>query len=313
MYTNKRTDNLNMHIVDTHCKHIIFGCEDGEIYAPVFKSLLANFETRSRITLLHGTQLDNRLELLQLAATQMNRIFRDTRIDMPKLVDHIPELSSIPSLLRESVSPAPSSSSPATSHSSTRVAITAVHPAVRELHSRHVSSSSNQSVDVSAMPVTSWAMAAKKGAAVKAPPQDPVKERELPADGIRRNRKGQRIDPPTPEFKKEEVNRLKKLKLCNAHHLRQNCPYPDGKCEHDHFYKCNMKELETLKLVARMSACIHGSECADAGCIYGHRCPFPENRESGSKGKPCINGENCRFPPEMHNMDITAVRRLKIT
>ncbi|KAK6004966.1 hypothetical protein QM012_007745 [Aureobasidium pullulans] len=310
---DKMEDNLRMSIVDQHCKHILFGCEDGEIYGPMLKGIASNFEIRSRITLLHGTQLADRLVLLKLAANQMSHIFRDTKIDVSRLTDRIPELISVPSLLRESVSPPPLSSSPATSHSGSRVATTAVHPAVRSLHSRQVSASSNQSVDVSAMPITSWAMAAKKGAAVKAPPQDVVKERELPADGIRRNRKGQRIDPPTPEFKKDEVNRLKKLKLCNAHHLRRNCPYPDGKCEHDHFYKCNMRELETLKLVARMSACIHGSECSDAGCIYGHRCPFPESRESGSKEKPCINGENCRFPPEMHNMDVTAVRRLKIT
>ncbi|KAG9836543.1 HIT-like protein, partial [Aureobasidium melanogenum] len=310
---DKMEDNLHMNIVDTHCKHILFGCEDGEIYAPMLRRLAENLETRSRITLLHGTQLDNRLASLQLAATQMSRVFRDTRVNTSKVVDQIPELSFVPTLLQESVSPPSSSSSPATSHSSFRAVTTVVHPAVRELHSRQVSASSGQSVEMSATPVTSWAMAAKKGAAVKAPPQSSIKQRELSADGIRRNRKGQRIDPPTPEFKKDEVNRLKKLKLCNAHHLRHNCPYPDGKCEHDHIYKCNAKELETLKLVARMSACIHGSECSDAGCIYGHRCPFPDSRESGSKGKPCINGENCRFPPEMHNMDITAVRRLKIT
>jgi hypothetical protein len=139
--------------------------------------------------------------------------------------------------------------------------------------------------------------------------------RSLPTSksSLRQMAKGQRIDPPTPEFKKDEVNRLKKLKLCNAYHLRGDCPYPNGKCEHDHLYKCNPKELETLKLVARMSACIHGSECPDAKCIYGHRCPFPSSRDSDSKEKPCINGENCRFPAEMHNMDTAAVRRLKIT
>ncbi|KAH0346042.1 HIT-like protein, partial [Aureobasidium melanogenum] len=312
---DKMEENLHMNIVDTHCKHILFGCEDGEIYAPMLKRLFAeHVGTRSRITLLHGTPLDNHLISLRLAPTRMNAVFRDTGVDTPKVKDQIPEFSTIPTLLRESISPAPSSSSPATSHSSFRATSTVVqHPAVRELHSRQVSMSSNQSVESSAMPVTSWAMAAKKGAAVKAPPQSSIKERELSIDGICRNRKGQRIDPPTPEFKKDEVNRLKKLKLCNAHHLRHNCPYPDGKCEHDHLYKCNAKELETLKLVARMSACIHGSDCSDAGCIYGHRCPFPESRESGSKGKPCINGENCRFPPEMHKMDTTPVRRLKVT
>ncbi|KAI4718384.1 hypothetical protein E4T48_05388 [Aureobasidium sp. EXF-10727] len=311
---DKMEDNLNMNISNTHCKHILVGCEDGEIYAPMLKQLAQMADTKGRITLLHGAQLNSRLIALQLASTQMDEIFCNTRIDTPRSVDQIPEASSIPALLRESVSPPPLSSSPATSCSGSRTAVGSAHPAVRELHSRQVSESSNQSAPVSAAPVTSWAQAAMKGAAVKAAPQSIVKEyKELSADGIRRNRKGQRIDPPTPEFKKDEVNRLKKLKLCNAYHLRRDCPYPDGKCEHDHLYKCNAKELETLKLVARMSACIHGSECSDAKCIYGHRCPFPESKESGTKAKPCINGENCRFPPEMHKMDLQAVRRLKIT
>ncbi|KAI4763379.1 hypothetical protein E4T52_04590 [Aureobasidium sp. EXF-3400] len=312
---DKMEDNLYMNIVDTHCKHIIFGCEDGEIYAPILKRLAENFDIKPRITLLHGAQPDSRLEALQLAETQMGIIFRDTKVDTPIAVDQVPEKGHVPALHRVSVSPPPSSSSPATtSCSGSRTATGTKPPPVSESHSRKVSDSSNQSASVSAVPTTSWAMAARKGAAVKAPVKQSVSEKEqLPADGIRRNKKGQRIDPPTPEFKKDEVNRLKKLKLCNAYHLRRDCPYPDGKCEHDHTYKCNAKELETLKLVARMSACIHGSECSDAKCIYGHRCPFPGSREAGPKGKACINGENCRFPEEMHNMDTTAVRRLKIT
>ncbi|KEQ78201.1 hypothetical protein M436DRAFT_35657 [Aureobasidium namibiae CBS 147.97] len=311
---DKMEDNLYMNISNPHCKHILFGCADGEIYAPILRQLAENFQTKSRVTLLYGTQPDHRLVALRLAETPVGNIFRDTKVDTPVSVDQNPEISLIPALLRDSISPPPSSSSPATtSYSGSRTATGIAHPAVVKSHSRRVSEISDQSANV-AVPVTSWAMAAKKGAAVKAPPKQVVSEKEqLPADGIRRNRKGQRIDPPTPEFKKDEVNRVKKLKLCNAHHLRRNCQYADGKCEHDHSYKCNPKELETLKLVARMSACIHGSECSDAGCIYGHRCPFPGSKQGGSKEKPCINGAECRFPAEMHNMDTTAVRRLKIT
>jgi hypothetical protein len=306
-----------MNIGDAHCKHILFGCEDGEIYAPILRRLAENSHTRPRVTLLYETLLDSRLAALQFAETRMDLVLRNTKVDIPRSIE-VPEISPVPvpALLRESVSPPPSSSSsPATtSCSGSRTATGTAHPAVLESHSRKVSNTSVQSVSVSAGPSTSWAMAAKKGAAVKTPLKKSVNEQEqLPADGIRRNRKGQRIDPPTPEFKKDEVNRLKKLKLCNVHHLRGDCPYPNGKCEHDHLYKCNPKELATLKLVARMSACIHGSECPDAKCIYGHRCPFPSSRESDSREKPCINGENCRFPAEMHNMDTAAVRRLKIT
>ncbi|KAI5205312.1 hypothetical protein E4T42_04186 [Aureobasidium subglaciale] len=313
---DKMEEHLRMNIADTHCKHILFGCEDGEIYAPILRRLPETLGNQRRITLLHGTQPDRWLAALGLACTQMQDIFRNTKVDTHMVVGHVPQADSLPALARGGVSPP--SSSPTTSRSGSRTASGNSRPGVRQIHSRQISDSSDQSTDVLAVPGTpkigSWAMAAKKGAAVKVPPKDTIKEKEqFPTDYVPRNKAGQRIDPPTPEFKKDEVNRLKKLKLCNAFHLRHGCPYPKGKCEHDHTYKCNPKEVETLKLVARMSACIHGSECSDVSCIYGHRCPFPESREGSMRGRACINGENCRFPAEMHNMDLTIVRRLKIT
>ncbi|THZ41110.1 hypothetical protein D6C87_05971 [Aureobasidium pullulans] len=313
---DKMEENLAMYIFDKQCKHIVFGCEDGEIYAPILKRFTEKIETTQRVTLLHGTEPDRYLAALHIDKTQMNDIFRNTKMDIHKLVDHVAELDSVPALLMESVTPP--LSSPATSRSGSRTAVGTARTALPSIaHSRQDSASSISSA-ISGVQVkpkeNPWILAAKKGAAVKTPPKDIPKEKEQwPTDYVRRNKKGQRIDPPTPEFKKDEVNRLKKLKLCNAHHLRHDCPYPEGKCEHDHVYKCNPKELETLKLVARMSACIHGAECSDPKCIYGHRCPFPEAREGSMRGKACINGENCRFPAEMHNMDIVPVRRLKIT
>lgn len=123
---------------------------------------------------------------------------------------------------------------------------------------------------------------------------------------VPRNRKGQRVDPQIP-YNKDEVNRVKKLKMCNVHFLRGECPYGD-ECTHIHKYKPTKQELEVLRLVARMAPCMHGSECEDAKCIYGHRCPAPEGR----RGENCIFGDGCRFPLELHGLDTNVVKLTKV-
>ena len=248
---------------------------------------------------------DRHLKALDLMQCQMGDIFRNT--EMNKTNDLVADLAPLPTHLLERTPPVSSPASRSNSRAKERTYSTVLE------HSREASLASSNSNDMAHIKpkVTSWAMAAQKGASVKSPPPKLQKDCVM-TSGIRRNRKGQRIDPPTPEYKKDEVNRLKKMKLCNAHYLRQDCTFPDGKCTHDHSYKLNKSELETLKLVARMSACIHDSECDDPKCIYGHRCPFPEVRDGSMRGKACINGENCRFPPHMHNMDTAIVRVVKI-
>jgi hypothetical protein len=96
------------------------------------------------------------------------------------------------------------------------------------------------------------------------------------------------------------------MKLCNVYYLRGPCPY-DSKCGHRHDYSPKKGELETLRLVARMAPCDHGTECEDLDCIYGHICPAPDANERTKisnialeEGKTCIFGENCRFSGEMH-------------
>lgn len=112
-----------------------------------------------------------------------------------------------------------------------------------------------------------------------------------------RNSYGQRIDPLVTH-NKEEVARLKKLKLCNAHFLRRFCR-SGSDCYHNHTYKIAPEELKTLGHVARMAPCGQGSECDDEDCYHGHVCPAPKGRN----GELCIFGEMCRFPDEMHNVE----------
>jgi hypothetical protein len=162
-------------------------------------------------------------------------------------------------------------------------------------------------------PVTSWAMKAAAppppaSAAVTLPASKSVNREEE----ILRNRAGQRVDPPSRHFDKTEVDRIKKMKLCNVHFLRKECPYSLG-CTHDHTAKLNKDELSTLRLVARMAPCVHSSGCQDAKCIYGHRCPAPPHRTNHVKGtKSCIFGEGCKFPPELHDIDCAVVKTLVV-
>ena len=150
----------------------------------------------------------------------------------------------------------------------------------------------------------SWASAAMTTPAqADSPPPNP---QPIPkaAQDIPRNRHGQRIDPVV-QYDPQEIKRIKRMKLCNVHHLRNDCPYDP--CTHDHHYKPNNNELATLRYVSRMTPCKFSSECDDLKCIYGHRCP------NDSEGKSdCRWGENCRFERELHGIDRSIIKTTKV-
>jgi hypothetical protein len=156
----------------------------------------------------------------------------------------------------------------------------------------------------------SWASkAAAPAPPVTASPSYKPADRE---EIIARNRAGQRVDPPCKDYEKTEVDRIKKMKMCNVHYLRQECPY-DNQCTHIHSYKPNREEIGFLRLVARMAPCQNGSGCQDIKCIYGHRCPAPPHKTNHIKGtRSCIFGEQCKYPPELHDIDTNVVKTLVI-
>jgi hypothetical protein len=115
--------------------------------------------------------------------------------------------------------------------------------------------------------IATWAGRAAVAAAMP-PPTPPVEKstpeptaRPLSKDNIPRNRNGIRIDPPV-KHDKSEVERVRKLKMCNVHYLRGECPY-NGKCTHKHNVVPTKKDLEILKVVARYACCRAGGGCAD--------------------------------------------------
>lgn len=153
----------------------------------------------------------------------------------------------------------------------------------------------------------SWATLAAKPPPVAPPaPAAPVKVAEPPTQTITKNRLGQRIDA-VMKHDKNEVDRVKRLKMCNVHYLRGECGFGND-CSHSHKHKPTKGELETLRLVARMAPCMHGSDCEELKCIYGHVCPAPEGRN----GEDCIFGTSCRFPTELHKIDRTVVKAAKV-
>ena len=150
---------------------------------------------------------------------------------------------------------------------------------------------------------------------IRGPPpsahQDPIPEMNAPfklEPGIPRNRAGQRIDPPTCAFNKEESDRIRRLNLCNVQFLMGDCPYGKNCC-HLHDYDLKPTELEMLKLVARMCPCVNGPDCIEVNCIYGHRCIAPRAPEKKG-GRNCIFGKKCRFTPQQHFSDTKVVKRM---
>ncbi|BAE60406.1 unnamed protein product [Aspergillus oryzae RIB40] len=83
---------------------------------------------------------------------------------------------------------------------------------------------------------------------------------------VERNKYGQRVD--RLDFKtipRDEVNRIKKLKLCNFYYLQGECP--NDNCHHDHSRKLTKTEYQVLTAIARMTPCRYGLECDDPECF----------------------------------------------
>lgn len=107
------------------------------------------------------------------------------------------------------------------------------------------------------------------------------------------NSRGQRLDsiinPP-----QTLVGALRDKKLCNPFHILGECPY--SKCFFLHGVRLDAKCIEARRLLARQAPCSSGLQCIDGKCLLGHQCP----------DKACARiGRDCRFTPEMHNVDRT--------
>ena len=260
---------FKLHLYDCHCRQIIFGCSHDNGYARLLEDLLADKPTINHITLLEGVPFERELAILKntYETTKFSNLFRTTKISIYHPPQPPPQFQYQPPLTT----------------------------------TRTLSIPNPTSMNPTAPSWASTAMTAPANIASPPPTPNPAPV----SAGIPRNRYGQRVDPQL-QYDKTEVNRVKKIHMCNVHYLRKDCPYGD-ECTHDHSYKPSKNELTTLKYVARMTPCRFGTECDDLGCIYGHRCPL-----SRPGSKDCHFGDNCRFDIDMHGVDTTVVRIVKV-
>lgn len=314
------TENFKIFSQDYHCRKLLFGCSHDNGYARVLEECSDKPEIVSKVILLEGVPFEKELLPLPYGTKKFPDIFRDS-----KLVAWGAN-ASVPGRLRQTSGMSPPGAATKVYDMSTGLPgrFPAPRPQVmdspiparatmglpRTPSSSTIASDGFTATSGSAPAVNSWAAkaAAPPPPASAIPAYEPTDRNEV----IARNRAGQRIDPPCKDYDKAEVDRIKKLKLCNVHFLRQECPY-DMQCTHKHTYQPSRSEIATLRLVARMSPCINGSGCQDWKCIFGHRCPAPTSRMKVPKGmKSCIFADTCKFPIDLHDIDTNVVKTLVV-
>ncbi|KAL5381134.1 hypothetical protein DPSP01_007388 [Paraphaeosphaeria sporulosa] len=300
---DKIIETLKLFLDDFHCRQIFFGCSHDNGFARPLEEYLGDDTKISKVTLLEGVPFEKELLGLPYKTKKFDGLFRETKINVlatlvglaSPAVKNYNVLNGLPTRLPP----------PPTSFDS---------PPSRPMSSGVLHTPSTLILDESA-PVNK----AKNWAALAAAPPPPVTTQPVTTykhmnreEVIARNRIGQRVDPPCRDFDKAEVDRIKKIKMCNVHFLRNECPF-GGNCTHLHNYQPTEAEIATLRLVARMAPCQNGSGCQDIKCIYGHRCPAPPPRANQLRGgKNCVFGESCKFPINLHDIDCSVVKTLVI-
>ncbi|KAF2438612.1 hypothetical protein P171DRAFT_398698 [Karstenula rhodostoma CBS 690.94] len=298
---DKIIETLKLFVDDFHCRQIFFGCSHDNGFARPLEEYLGNDTKISNVTLLQGVPFEKELLGLPYKTKKFDGLFRETKINVlgapagvaSPAVKNYNVINGLPTRLPP----------PPVSFDS---------PPPRPVSSGLLRTPSTLTLDEPVNKVKNWA-------ALAAAPPPPVSAQPMAAykpanreEIIARNRVGQRVDPPCRDYDKAEVDRIKKIKMCNVHFLRNECPFGDN-CTHLHKYQPTEAEIATLRLVARMAPCQNGSGCQEIKCIYGHRCPAPLSKTNKVKGtKNCIFGETCKFPENLHDIDCNVVKTLVI-
>lgn len=273
-----------MNLYNCHCHQIILGCAHNCEYAQILDELVQDPQILERMTLLETVPFEGGLARFRkdVKTTKFNGIFRPTRLVLPQKV------------CQQSKGPL---------HT-----ITATLPALTRAESTGTAATGSTPTT----PALTWASMAAEPfipAAQKMAPSLMQSPDGVPkkTPGIERNRFGQRIDKMDPTIPREEINRIKKLKLCNIFFLQGPDACINTSCTHDHSYPLSASEKKVLAEVARMTPCYYQTDCDDPKCIYGHRCP-----QSKPDEKDCWYKENCRFWGWGHGIDTRVVKTTKV-
>ncbi|GLA64562.1 hypothetical protein AtubIFM54640_006286 [Aspergillus tubingensis] len=256
----------------------IAGCADTNAYAQILVDIMEDIDLVGRVTLIEGITFEKDLAKIKAAyrVSQFPEILRNTKITPV----WAPWKAAVASKPPPALTPSP-------------------RPGAVPLSRTSTSTSTNASTSMSstsARPSTPGEFQVVQSKSIT-PARPKI---------VERNKYGQRVD--RVDFKsipREEMNRLKKLKLCNLHYLLGECTIDN--CQHDHSRRLTKSELSVLTAIARMTPCRYGLDCDDPECTYGHRCPHAEPGK-----KDCYWGSNCRFDPAAHGIDTNIVKLTKV-
>ncbi|PGH01793.1 hypothetical protein AJ80_08959 [Polytolypa hystricis UAMH7299] len=289
MADDKLAEVFKMNLYNCHCHQIFLGCSHDNGYARLLEDTLADRELTGRITLIEGVPFERELATIKASyrVTKFEDIFRNSKI-VANLKNWEGWAGTVRSMLPPSIDTTATSAAAAGNNNTLA----------------RIPSNSTVPSDGATTPPT-WASTTAAGALT--PFTDLTSKPSTPdPPKVERNKYGQRVD--RLDFKtipKDELNRVKKLKLCNLYFLLGDCP--NLNCYHTHDYKLSKNERTVLQAVARMTPCRFGTECDDSGCIYGHRCPQSEIGKND-----CYWGSNCRFDAAAHGIDTTIVKVTKV-
>ncbi|KAJ5697951.1 hypothetical protein N7488_011635 [Penicillium malachiteum] len=280
---DKIQETFQVFLYNCHCHQVFVGCASNPEYARFLEDTLTDGDITGRVSLIEGLTFEKELDTVKSSyrIAKFPEVFRSTK---PVPIYVAPWKSSLPS--RSLLTPSPSqqlSNPPPLSRASTNTDMSGMGAPLAV----STSNKTNESPDFQVV-------------RSRASPASPVKT-------VERNKYGQRVD--RLDFKsipRDDLNRLKKLKLCNYYFLLGECPNEEN-CYHDHDRKLTKQELHILSAIARMTPCRFGLECDDPECIYGHRCPQSEPGK-----KTCFRGDSCRFEPVAHGIDTNIVKVTKI-
>ncbi|KAL4878870.1 hypothetical protein BJY04DRAFT_194781 [Aspergillus karnatakaensis] len=283
---DKIKEIFKLNLYNCHCHQIFMGCSDESPYFQTLNDTLADMDLLGRVSLIEGISFGKDLGSLKphYRCTKFPSLFRDTKINPV----WTPWKAAVATKPRSLLTPSPN---PHISPKPHLVAPLSRTPS-------NITTASN-SAPVSLTPASSHT--SDEFQLVRSKPASSSRPKI-----VERNKYGQRVDRlDVQSIAREEVNRIKKLKLCNYYFLQGECP--NEHCHHDHDRKLTKSELLTLTAVARMTPCRYGLECDDPECMYGHRCP-----QSEPGRKDCYWGSSCRFNTAAHGIDTNIVKVTKV-
>ncbi|KAL4801159.1 hypothetical protein BDV19DRAFT_8865 [Aspergillus venezuelensis] len=281
---DKIKETFKLHLYNCHCHQIFLGLSDESPYLQTLEETLGDVDLSGRISLIEGISFGKSLESLktQYRSARFPDIFRDTKINAVCT----PWKAAVTTKPRSLLTPSPNPHAVPLSRTPS------------DMTTATTATTASNTAPVSSTPASSHSS------------DDFQLVRSKPNSSrpkvVERNKYGQRVDRlDIQSMPREEVNRIKKLKLCNYYFLQGECP--NENCHHDHDRKLTKSELHTLTAVARMTPCRYGLECDDPECLYGHRCP-----QSEVGRKDCYWGSSCRFNTAAHGIDTNIVKVTKI-